>query len=109
MVFTVWDEKSVPSSSSVELKSVSVLSFKVDFIGCDWIIVSIFAFVCIGDASRDVFVFSEIFVKVIAWFSDDCDFLLKFCYDHFFYFCVISDGTYVMVMNFSGNQFVSKI
>ena len=63
-VFTVCDEQSIPSSSSVEAW------FRLESIGCEWIIVSIFP---IGDASRDVFVFSVLFVNVKVSFSR-CDF-----------------------------------
>ena len=58
---TVCVEKSVPSSNDVELKSVSVVSLMQVSVGCVWIIVSLFS---IGRASRDVFVFSGMFVHV---------------------------------------------
>ena len=56
----MWDEKSVPSSNSVELKPVSVVSLKLVSFACEWAIVSIFSIV---DASREVFAFSGTFVK----------------------------------------------
>ena len=54
-VVTLCDEKSVPLSNSVELKSVSVVSSKFESICHERTMSSMFS---IGDASRDVLVFS---------------------------------------------------
>ena len=45
----------------MELTSVSVVPFKLGFIVCELIIASMLS---IGDASKDVFVFSVMFVNV---------------------------------------------
>ena len=65
-MFTACDEKSVSSSSRVELISVSAVSFILFSGGGLCIIVFIFY---VGEASRDVFVFSGIFVQVNGCFS----------------------------------------
>ena len=65
-VFTVRYEKSNPLSTSVELKSVSVVSLKFASVGREWNVVSILT---VGDASSNVFALSGMFVKVNGWFS----------------------------------------
>ena len=63
-VFSVCDEKTVPSSKKMELKSVSVDSC-IRVSDCwGWISACMFS---IGDASREVFVFSGMFVQTVVF------------------------------------------
>ena len=57
MVFIVCEEKNVPSSNSVKLKSVSVVSFEFVSIGNECI--SISKFCSVGDASKHNFVLDD--------------------------------------------------
>ena len=59
-MITVFDEKSVPSSNNVDLKSVSAVSLIQVSVGCEWTIVSVSHF---GNAPRGIFVFSGRFVN----------------------------------------------
>ena len=90
-VFTVCDEKNVPSSNNVELKSVSAVSWIQVSISCEWITVSIFSIV---DASRDVCVLWKVCTSkwlifcVVVFIS-----ILLLLMDSF---CIISDSTSVI-------------